>query len=47
MNTNRKGFTLIEMIFTIFRILNPLNLYIYQWFPVFQFCRVPKLCQFF
>ena len=47
MNTNKKGFTLIEMIFAVFGVLNPLKPYIHQWFPVFHFCHVPKLFHFF
>lgn len=37
MNSNKKGFTLIEMIFTTFRVMTISKPYIYQWFPVFHF----------
>lgn len=47
MNSNKKGFTLIEMVFTTFRVMTISKPYIYQWFPVFHFFRVPKMCQFF
>ena len=47
MNSNKKGFTLIEMIFTTFRVMTISKPNIYQWFPVFHFFRVPKLYQFF